>query len=37
LRRYPGLPHRINQDEIQHAKLQLSRLAETKPLRIPSG
>ena len=37
LRRYPGLPHTINQDEIQHAKQQLSRLAETNPLRIRSG
>ena len=28
LRRYPGLPHTISQDEIRHAKQQLSRLAE---------
>jgi len=37
LRRYPGLPHTIHQDEIQHAKQQLSRLAETNPLRRRSG
>jgi predicted esterase len=30
LRRYPGLPHTISQDEIQHAKQQLSRLVDNK-------
>jgi len=29
LRRYPGLPHTINQDEIEQAKLILSRLVAT--------
>ena len=28
LRRYPGLPHTINQDEIQQAQQQLSRLVD---------
>jgi hypothetical protein len=26
LRRYPGLPHTINQDEIDHAKIILRRI-----------
>ena len=37
LRRYPGLPHTINQDEIQQAKQQLSRLAETRASKTRTG
>jgi hypothetical protein len=29
LRRYPGLPHTINEDEIEQAKSILSRLVAT--------
>ena len=36
LRRYPGLLHTINQDEIQHARQQLSQLSESKPLKARS-